>query len=80
MRAGFVLAAARPPADASTHRPAGNWRKPARTGTEPFQDLDRGGLAGAVRPEERDDLAGAYVEVDAVQDVYGPVPHPKVAN
>jgi hypothetical protein len=47
---------------------------------EPLEDLDRGGLAGAVRAEERDDFPGAYVEVDAVQDVRGPVPHPQVAN
>jgi hypothetical protein len=47
---------------------------------EPFQDLDRGGLARAVRPEERDHFPGAYLEVDAVQDIRGPVPHPQVAN
>ena len=53
---------------------------PRRPRAEPFEYLDRGGLARAVRPEERDDFPGAYLEVDAVQDVRGPVPHPQVAN
>jgi hypothetical protein len=37
-------------------------------------------LARTVRPQERDDFPGAYLEVDAVQDIRGPVPHPQVAN
>ncbi len=53
---------------------------PRRPRAEPFEYLDRGGLARTVRPEERDDFPGAYLEVDAVQDVRGPVPHPQVAN
>ena len=32
---------------------------------EPFEDLDRGGLAGPVRPEEREDLSGGDLEIDA---------------
>ena len=47
---------------------------------EPLEDLDRGGLPRAVRPEQRDDFPGADVEVDAGQDLLGPVPHPQVAH
>src|SRR5580693_6631797 len=32
---------------------------------EAFEDLHRGGLAGAVRPEEGEDLPGPHVEIDA---------------
>jgi hypothetical protein len=37
----------------------------AGTGAEAFEDLDRGGLARAVRSEEAEDFAGADFEVDS---------------
>jgi hypothetical protein len=37
-------------------------------GAEAFEDLDRGGLAGPVGAEEREDLAAIHVQVDAADD------------
>ena len=39
---------------------------PPSCGDEPLEDLDRGGLAGAVRAEQAEALAGAHLEVEAV--------------
>jgi hypothetical protein len=39
-------------------------------GTVALEDLDGGGLAGPVRPEEPEDLLGAYLEVDAVDPLH----------
>jgi len=36
---------------------------------EPFENLDRRGLAGAVRPEEREDLSARDFEIDACHNV-----------
>ena len=47
---------------------------------EALQDLDRGGLARAVRPEQADHLAGADVEVDTGEHVVVAVAHPQVAD
>ena len=83
---GPARTGARPRAAPATARPpcAGSAPStltcPGRPRPEPFEDLDRGGLARAVRPEDRDDFPGAYAEADAVQDLRGPVPHPQVAN
>jgi hypothetical protein len=54
-------------------------------GTSPAPDhahdrLHRGGLAGAVAPEERDHLALADVEIHAVQDVRLAVPRVEPPN
>ncbi len=46
--------------DAEDDRLAGVGRAQA------LEDLDRGRLAGAVRPEQAEDLAGADLEIDAV--------------
>src|SRR5262249_54783021 len=45
----------------------------AVAGAVPLQDLDRGGLARPVRPEQGEDLAPADVQVDAVHG-----PHARV--
>jgi hypothetical protein len=39
---------------------------------EPEQHVDGGGLAGSVGPEQRHDLAGCDVEIDAADGAYGP--------
>ena len=46
----------------------------------PVRHLQRGGLPGAVRPEQRDDLAGRHREVHAVQDLDPPVAGPHAAQ
>jgi hypothetical protein len=43
-------------------------RAAGETDSVRIQDLDNGRLAGAVRSEQRDDLAAADVEVDAIED------------
>jgi hypothetical protein len=42
---------------------------PAPDGDQPHDRLDRGGLAGAVAAEQRDELTGAHRQGDALQDV-----------
>jgi hypothetical protein len=51
-----------------------------RARTEAFQDLDRGRLPGPVRPEQDEHLTPAGTEVDPVEHVDRPVPHPQAAN
>jgi hypothetical protein len=51
-----------------------------RAHPESLEDLDGGGLAGAVGPEQHQDLATVGGERDAIQDVVGAVAHPQVAN
>jgi hypothetical protein len=51
-----------------------------RPHTETFQDLDRGGLPGSVRPQQDEHLAAVSGELDPVEDVRRAVPHPQVAN
>jgi len=51
-----------------------------RAHPEPLQDLDGGGLAGAVRPEQRDHLAAADVEVDPGEHVPRPVAHAQATD
>ena len=46
----------------------------------PLQDLDRGGLAGAVGAQEGDDLAAVDVEVDAPHRLHRPVRHAQPAH
>jgi hypothetical protein len=48
---------------------------PARPHPEPFQDLDRGGLAGPVRPEQDQHFPMAGLEGHIVQDVGRAVAH-----
>ena len=43
---------------------------PGVGGVDPRHHLDQGGLAGAVVPDQRHDLAGPHVEVDAVEGVH----------
>jgi len=43
------------------------WMVPSSRATAPGQDLDQRRLAGAVGTGDRDDLAGARLEVDTVQ-------------
>ena len=51
-----------------------------RAHPEALEDLDGGGLARAVRPEQREHLAAPGGERDAVEHVLGAVPHPQVAD
>jgi len=44
-------------------------RRPALAPAEPFEDLDGGGLAGAIRPEEGEHLSGLDLEVDPLEDL-----------
>jgi hypothetical protein len=44
---------------------------------EPLEDLDGGGLAGTVRPEERHDFTTSDVEIDPIENVERPVSHTK---
>ena len=34
--------------------------------TQAFENFDRGGFSGAVRPEQTEDFAGAHLEIDAL--------------
>ena len=47
---------------------AGDPQRPAGRPHQPAGDLERGRLAGAVRPEHGDDLAGSDGDADAVED------------
>src|SRR5690606_5068052 len=49
-------------------------------GPEALEDLDRGGLARTVRPEQSDDLPPVHVELDTVEHVGGAVTHAQVAH
>jgi len=51
-----------------------------RAHPEALQDLHRGGLAGAVRPQQRDHLAAAHGEVDPREHVPGSVAHAQATN
>ena len=42
-------------------------------GEQPFEDLDRGGLAGAVRAEQAEALAAKHLQVEAVDGDHGSV-------
>ena len=54
------------PAVSRAHVLAEDARLPGGRVPQPLQDLDRRRLAGAVRPEERENLPCAHREVDAV--------------
>jgi hypothetical protein len=53
---------------------------PGRAHPEALQDLDGGGLAGAVRSQQRDDLAAVDAEVDPLEHVPRPVAHVQAAD
>ncbi len=53
---------------------------PASGIAQPDQALDGGGLAGAVRAEQAEDLAGADLEADAVDGVHGAVALAQILN
>lgn len=50
-----------------------------RSQPEAFQNLDRRGLAGTVRPQQREDLSAFDGEVQILQDVAFPVAHAQAA-
>jgi len=47
---------------------------------DPHHRFQRRGLAGAVAPEQGDDLAGIHVEIDAVQDMRLAIPGFEILN
>jgi hypothetical protein len=51
-----------------------------RPHAEAFEDLDRGRLARAVRPEQAHDFASVGLEVDSVEHVVRAVPHAQPAH
>jgi hypothetical protein len=51
-----------------------------RADPEALQDLDGGGLPGAVRPEQDQYLTPGGGEVDSVQHIHRPVSHPQAAD
>ena len=51
-----------------------------RTYPEPLEDLDRGGLARAVRPEQGEHLPAARREADPAEHVGLAVPHPQITD
>ena len=58
---------------------AGVVRVVERSG-KPFENLDRRCLAGSVRPQQREYLAGRDIEPDTVEHVGGPVPHSQTVH